>query len=143
MERVERLGKVVGVSKACQALGVPRSRVYRYRAAQQEGKKPISNRSIHPRSLSQKEKIIERQTLNSERFQDQAPREVYAELLDEGKYLCHWRTMYRILDEYEEVRERRKQLRHPNYTKPELLATGSNQVWSWDITRILGPVKWT
>ena len=84
-----------------------------------------------------------RETLNSERFQDQAPREVYATLLDEGEYLCHWRTMYRILDEFAEVRERRNQLTHPNYQKPELLATGPNQVWSWDISQLLGPVKWT
>ncbi len=84
-----------------------------------------------------------RAILNSERFQDLAPRQVYASLLDEGQYLCHWRTMYRILDEHQEVRERRNQLRHPNHQKPELLATGPNQVWSWDITRLLGPVKWT
>jgi putative transposase len=81
--------------------------------------------------------------LNSERFQDLAPREVYATLLDEGQYLCHWRTMYRILAEHDEVRERRNQLSHPSYQKPELLATGPNQVWSWDITKLLGPVKWT
>jgi putative transposase len=63
--------------------------------------------------------------------------------MDEGQYLCSWRTMYRILDENREVRERRNQLRHPNYTKPELLATGPNQLWSWDITKLLGPTKWT
>ena len=84
-----------------------------------------------------------RQALNSERFADQAPREVFATLMDEGTYLCSWRTMYRILDENQEVRERRNQLRHPNYTKPELLATKSNQFWSWDITKLLGPTKWT
>jgi putative transposase len=83
-----------------------------------------------------------RDVLNSERFQDCAPRQVYATLLDEGIYLCHWRSMYRILAEYGEVRERRNQLRHPAYTKPELLATGPNQVWSWDITKLKGPVKW-
>ena len=76
--------------------------------------------------------------LNSERFADQPPREVYATLLDEGKYLCSWRTMYRILDENQEVRERRNQLRHPQYAKPELLATQSNQLWSWDITKLKG-----
>jgi putative transposase len=82
-----------------------------------------------------------RDVLNGERFQDCAPRQVYATLLDEGIYLCHWRTMYRVLDEYGEVRERRKQLRHPAYTKPELLATAPNQVWSWDITKLKGAVK--
>jgi putative transposase len=81
--------------------------------------------------------------LNMPRFQDQAPREVYAALLDEGQYLCHWRTMYRILAENQEVRERRNQLRHPVYTKPELLAIAPNQVWSWDITQLRGPMKWT
>ena len=81
--------------------------------------------------------------LNSERFQDQSPREVYAALLDKGEYLCHWRTMYRVLDEFKEVRERRNQLRHPTYVKPELLATAPNQLWSWDITKLRGPAPWT
>ena len=80
-------------------------------------------------------------TLNSERFVDQAPTEVYATLLDEGKYLCSVRTMYRILEEHAELRERRDQLRHPNYEKPVLLATGANEVWSWDITKLLGPMN--
>jgi len=81
--------------------------------------------------------------LHSERFVDRSPSEMYATLLDEGTYLCSIRTMYRILEENGEVRERRDQLRHPQYQKPELLATGANQVWSWDITKLLGPVKWT
>jgi putative transposase len=74
---------------------------------------------------------------------DHAPRQVYAILLDEGTYLCHWRTMYRILAAHAEVRERRKQRRHPMYRKPELLAEQPNQVWSWDITKLRGPAKWT
>ena len=81
--------------------------------------------------------------LNSARFADRAPRQVYAALLDEGQYLCHWRTMYRVLAAHDEVRERRDQRRHPPYHKPELLATAPNQVWSWDITKLRGPVKWT
>jgi putative transposase len=81
--------------------------------------------------------------LHSPRFVDQAPREIYATLLDEGRYLCSVRTMYRLLRAHNELRERRDQLRHPTYAKPELLATRPNQVWSWDITRLLGPVKWT
>jgi putative transposase len=84
-----------------------------------------------------------RDVLNSERFQDQSPRQVYAALLDEEEYLCHWRTMYRVLEEHDEVRERRNQLRHPTYARPELLATGPNQLWSWDITRMRGPVTWS
>src|SRR5205814_3223981 len=71
------------------------------------------------------------------------PSEVYATLLDEGVYRCSVRTMYRILDENGEVRERRDILRHPSYRKPELLATGPNQVWSWDITKLHGPAKWS
>ena len=81
--------------------------------------------------------------LRGPRFVDLAPAEIYACLLDEGVYLCSIRTMYRILAEHGEVRERRRQLRHPAYQKPELLATGPNQVWSWDITKLMGPVKWT
>jgi putative transposase len=81
--------------------------------------------------------------LNSERFLDQAPGEVYATLLDEGRYLCSERTMYRILAAHQQVRERRDQLRHPCYQAPELIASRSNEVWSWDITKLLGPAKWT
>ena len=81
--------------------------------------------------------------LHSERFRDKPPVQVYATLLDEGTYLCSIRTMYRLLEENHEVRERRNQLTHPSYQKPELLATEANQVWSWDITKLLGPAKWT
>jgi len=81
--------------------------------------------------------------LNSERFEDVAPAQVYATLLDEGKYLCAVRTMYRILELADEVRERRDQLRHPQYAKPVLLATQPNEVWSWDLTKLPGPRKWT
>jgi putative transposase len=81
--------------------------------------------------------------LNSERFQDQAPREVYATLLDEGLYMCHWRSMYRFLGENQQVRERRNVLEHPAAVKPELVATRPNQLWSWDITKLLGPTKRT
>jgi putative transposase len=92
-------------------------------------------------SATETQAVLEQ--LHSPRFVDQAPAEVYATLLDEGTYLCSERTMYRILAEHQEVRERREQLRHPSYKKPELLATGPNQVWSWDITKLLGPRKWT
>ena len=81
--------------------------------------------------------------LHSERFSDKAPAEVYATLLDEGTYLCSVRSMHRILAENAETKERRNQLRHPQYKKPELLATAPNRVWSWDITKLLGPAKWT
>jgi len=137
MQCAKDLSEKIGLKAACAALGVPRSSLYRA-----EHPLPISLRTS-PRALSTEEKTNVRDTLNSARFQDQAPREVYATLLDEGKYFCSWRSMYRILNENREVRERRDQLRHPNYAKPELLATAPNQLWSWDITKLLGPTKWT
>lgn len=85
--------------------------------------------------------IIE--VLHDARFLDKSPNQIYATLLDEGVYLCSIRTMYRILHSIREVRERRNQLTHPNYERPELLATRPNQVWSWDITKLKGPQKWT
>ncbi len=117
--------------------------MYRSRQPAAIERQPSPEPTVSPRALSQAEKAEVRQILNSERFQDQAPREVYATLIDEGHYLCSWRTMYRILDENNEICERRNQLRHPNYVKPELLATKPNELWSWDITKLLGPAKWT
>jgi putative transposase len=143
MDQAEGLAGKVSITAACQALGIPRSSLYRFRAEKHNSKKANPAPAPSPRALRPEEKAVVRQVLNSERFQDLAPREVYATLLDEGEYLCHWRTMYRILDEHAEVRERRNLLCHPHHQKPELLATGANQVWSWDITKLLGPVKWT
>ena len=134
------LTESVPVTQACDALAFPRSTFYWDR-------RPVPAPSVErvpsPRGLTADEKETVRDVLNSERFQDASPRQVYAVLLDEGVYYCHWRTMYRVLAENGEVRERRNQLRHPVYQKPELLATGPNQVWSWDITRLRGPVKWS
>ena len=96
-----------------------------------------------PRTLSSDEREAVLDILHSDRFVDKAPHEVYGTLLDEGTYHCSIRTMYRILDDKTEVKERRNQLSHPVYQKPELLATAPNQVWSWDITKLLGPAKWT
>jgi putative transposase len=135
----EQLAHTLGLMTACDVLQMPRSSVYRARrpqAAPRPKLEPV-------RALSAAERDQVHHTLNSERFADQAPREVYATLLDEGTYLCSPSTMYRVLAEHAEVRERRDQLRHPAYIKPELLATRPNQVWSWDITRLLGPAKWT
>ena len=143
IEQTEALTQQMGVMSACQALGLPRSSFYRARETETRLKAAETKAAQPARALGEAEKSTVRQLLNSERFQDLAPREVYATLLDEGQYLCHWRSMYRILEEHDEVRERRNQLRHPNHPKPELLATGPNQVWSWDITKLLGPVKWT
>jgi len=143
IETAEQLAEEIGVKCACRVLGVARSSLYRIRQAKMTESVPPPEPSLSPRALHPEEKETVRDVLNSPCFQDQAPREVYATLLDEGQYLCSWRTMYRILDEHQEVRERRDQLRHPQYTKPELLATGPNQLWSWDITKLLGPTKWT
>ena len=99
--------------------------------------------SAPARALSVQERQEVLEVLHEPRFADHAPGQVYATLLDQDRYLCSERTMYRILANNAEVRERRNQLRHPAYQKPELLATGPNQVWSWDITKLLGPVKWT
>lgn len=139
MNTSQELSRHIGVSAACQSLGVPRSSFYRA----QQPKKEAKPRPTPQRALSVEEKTRVRQTLNSERFQDCAPRQVYATLLDEGIYYCSWRTMYRILDEHQEVRERRNQLQHPKYIKPELLATDPNMLWSWDLTKLRGPVKWS
>lgn len=133
----QALSQRVGVSAACEALKVPRSRLYPRQAAS------TSPRSTPTHALSPNERASVRAVLNSESFMDQAPRQIYATLLDEGTYLCHWRTMYRILHEFAEVRERRNQHQHPAYQKPELLAEAPNQVWSWDITKLRGPAKWT
>jgi len=139
MRAVEQLAPHVGIAQACQALGVPRSSYYRAH----QPPTPPTPRPVPARALAPAEREEVRAVLDGPRFQDAAPREVYATLLDEGRYLCHWRTMYRLLAAYAEVRERRRQLQHPAYTKPELLATGPNQLWSWDITKLRGPVKWT
>jgi len=141
IQATQALGKQVGIGAACQALGVPRSRFYR----EQAGARLASPKKTGspPRTLSEAERQRVLETLNMPRFQDRAPQEVYASLLDEGQYLCSLRTMYRILRENDQLRERRDLLRHPSYSKPELLAIAPNQVWSWDITKLLGPVKWS
>ena len=131
MATTEQLASTLGLATACAILQVPRSGVYRARQPQ-----PAPRAKSEPvRALSPAERDVIHHTLNSARFVDQAPREVYATLLDEGTYLCSASTMYRVLAEHTEVRERRDQLRHPAYAKPELLATRPNQVWSWDITQ--------
>jgi putative transposase len=139
MEIVHELGAGVGRAGACRALGVPRASFYRWLRPS----RPTSRASRSVRALSEEESREVRDLLNSPRFADRSPRQCWAELLDEGRYLCSVSTMFRILREHGEVRERRDQLRHPSYRKPELLATRPNQVWSWDITKLLGPAKWT
>ena len=145
---VTELASVTGIAEACRVLEVPRSTYYRQQPAAIAGEPPrpaapgrATRRS--PRALSQEERSQIRALLNSERFADCAPREVYATLLDEGTYLCSWSTMYRILREAAEVKRRRDQRRQGAYVKPELLATRPNQLWSWDITKLKGPTTWT
>jgi putative transposase len=191
MTSVTGLVPVVGVTAACEVLGVARASFYRHerrrvplgilavvgpesgevgdavpgaslrhegaagewselidpdvvtaRGAQVPPPAPPTSRS-HPRALSVAEQQAVRDVLHSDRFQDAAPAAVYATLLDEGTYLASERTMYRLLAADGETRSRRDQLVHPAYAKPELLATAPNQVWSWDITKLLGPAKWT
>jgi len=128
-----------GIKPLCMALGIARSSYY-----WSQRPKPRSTTGMRqPRELSVEECQQVLSVLNEKRFCDQAPAQVYATLLDEGQYLCSERTMYRILAENQQVRERRDQLCHPRYQAPELLATRPNEVWSWDITKLLGPTKWT
>jgi putative transposase len=142
MEAVAALTPDVGTRSACAAFGIPRATVYRHRR-RKNFSQPLKKRPSPPRALSDQEREDVLAVLHSERFLDKAPQEVYAALLDEGQFLCSIRTMYRLLEANQEVKERRDQLHHPAYAKPELLATAPNQVWSWDITKLLGPVKWT
>jgi putative transposase len=137
----QELSAEVGTVAACQSLDIARPTYYRRLGARIE--EIPAPRPAPPRALSELERREVLDVLHTERFVDKAPTEVYATLLDEGTYHCSVRTMYRILGEAGEIRERRDQARHPQYKAPELLATAPNQVWSWDITKLLGPVKWT
>lgn len=136
------LSNDVGRKPACDALGVPRATFYRH--INRNTSRDLDVRSNPPLalSLSEKQKVID--ILHSERFQDKTPYDIYATLLDEGQYHCSIRTMYRILNrEHGSIKERRKGHKRNNYSKPELLATRTNEVWSWDITKLKGPAKWT
>ena len=163
MASVAELVPVVGVTVACEAVGMPRASFYRQTGRSANSVRPslrdegaAGERSelsvpgtssvvdrVHPRALSVAERAAVLDVLHAPRFQDAAPAAVYATLLDEGTYLASERTMYRLLAAEGETRPRRDQLVHPTYQKPELLATAPNQVWSWDITKLLGPAKWT
>ena len=143
MQAAEELSAVSGTLPACRALGVVRSTLYRHRGRLRRPAIRTCAERGHPRALGIQEQQAVLAELRSARFVDQAPAAVYAALLDEGRYLCSERTMYRLLSAASELRERRDQLRHPAYAKPELLATRPNELWSWDITKLLGPAKWT
>ena len=139
METILALGPGISIVAACVALGFARATFYR-EVSPRHGPWP---QRASPRALTVQEREGVLAALHEPRFADLSPGEVYATLLDEGRHLCSERTMYRVLDANQEVRERRNQLRHPKYAAPELLATGPNQLWSWDITKLHGPAKWT
>ena len=135
----QELAVAVGVAPACHALGVSRATFYRRQELTPGHQQP---RPTPARALCESEREHILDVLVSPRFVDRAPAEVVATLLDDGKYLCSERTMYRVLAANQAQRERRNQREHPQYTKPELVATQPNQTWSWDITKLLGPKKW-
>src|SRR5213594_767153 len=139
MATVTQIGPRLGIAPTCAALGLPRATYYRRRRPS----RAAPPRRPSPRALSAGERGAVLALLHEPRFVDHAPAEVYARLLDAGQYVCSERTMYRLLAEHAEVRERRDQLRHPVYAAPELLARRPNELWSWDITKLLGPAKWT
>ncbi len=139
MKLVDERTDELTVAEACEAVGLARASYYRAKSAKG---KPTSTRHSHRRlSEAENERVLD--VLISDGYCDKSVRQVWAELVDAGIYYCSVRTMYRILAENAAVRERRDQLRHPEYTRPELLAMGSNQLWSWDITKLKGPHKWT
>lgn len=139
MQGVRFLVPRVGVVAACAALCMSRSRYYRA----QKPKAEPTPRPSPPRTLSADERANVLATLDSDEYMDKAPAQVFAALLELGIYLCSIRTMYRILSTNDQVRERRAQRQHPTYTKPQLVATAPNQVWTWDITKLPGPTKGT
>ena len=143
MASVTLLSKHVGKKAACSALGFPRASFYRYQSNQVVGSPCCRQRPAPPLALSDKEKQTVLDIAHEERFWNATPYQIYATLLDEGRYIASVRTIYRVLALNNEVRERRKQVARPKYNKPELLATEPNQVWSWDITKLKGPEKWS
>jgi putative transposase len=142
-QAIDELAPIVGTRAACAALGRPRATHYRYHRHSPPPSRPARMRAPQPRALSEVERKQVLGVLHEPEHVDEAPATVYAKLLDQGIYLASTSTMYRILRAEGEVAERRRQASHPPATKPELLATRPNQVWSWDITKLLGPVKWT
>jgi putative transposase len=140
---IAELQPLIGTRAACRATGRPQANHYRRHRQAPPPQRVRREPRPQPRALSPGERDSVRALLNSPDFVDAAPATVYHTLLDEGVYLCSISSMYRILREHGEVRERRRQAVHPARVKPELVATQPNQVWSWDITKLRGPVKWT
>jgi putative transposase len=139
MTITKSLALEVGVRPACTALDVSRAGFYRWQNPKENG----PSCRLSPLALSAGERNDVLDILHEKRFIDRAPQEIYAALLDEKSYLCSVRTMYRILEQEHELKERRRQVVRPHYSKPEILATAPNQAWSWDITKLKGPAKWT
>ena len=140
MQIIDETSTLDGVDATCDALGVCRSTYFRWKRPKVYGPR---HRLPPPRALVPAETRVVLDVLHEDRFADLAPSAVYATLLDEGRYLCSERTMYRILAAHDEVRERRAQRMRPHYAAPELLATKPNQLWSWDITKLKGPTTWS
>lgn len=140
---IGELVPLVGTQAACRAVASARASYYRRRRRSPRPARPVRPPRPQPRALTVPERQAVLSLLHDERHVDEAPATVYAQLLDEGRYLCSVPTMYRILHASDEVRERRHQATHPAAKKPELMATAPNQCWSWDITKLLGPEKWT
>ena len=139
MSAIQEAAAELGVEPACKAMGVAKATYYR-RTRPRHG--PFQKRA-QPRALTADERAQVLAVLHEPRFADQAPAEVYATLLDEKRFLCSERTMYRVLADNVEVRERRNQLRHPDHPMPVVHASRPNELWSWDITKLHGPAKWT
>lgn len=142
MSLIEQHRQEINTFSLCEALEIPRASFYRQQA-QKNSTAPVVPRMRPEHALSESEQQTVLATLNDSRFMDLAPPQVYAQLLEEGRYLCSISTMYRLLAASNGVRERRAVASRVVYTKPELLATQPNEVWSWDITKLKGPVKWT
>jgi putative transposase len=142
-EAIVELTPVVGTTKALEAVGAVRATWYRHHRQSPPPPPPERVVTPQPRALTPVERKEIKRTLESNEFVDEAPATVYAKLLDQGTYLGSISTMYRVLHEHDEVRERRHQATHPAHKKPELIATGPNETWSWDITKLHGPEKWT
>ena len=142
-EAINQLSDIVSTSDAIAALGESRATWYRRHRRSPSPMKLERVATPQRRALSEVERKQIRATLESEEFVDEAPASVYAKLLDQGVYLGSVSTMYRVLAEHDEVRERRRQATHPAHKKPELIATQPNEIWSWDITKLHGPEKWT
>jgi putative transposase len=135
---IDQHANTLGIRPLCQAFVEPRSSYYR----SLKPRHPVETRNPSPRALTSGEETLVLAALNAERFMDLSPGEIHATLLDEGRYLCSERTMYRVLARRGQAAQRRQRVGH-QYTRPELLATRPGQLWSWDITKLKGPRKWT